>query len=134
MITRAFWTSALFLLICCALPSNTYAADVAVVYSIDRSESDGETVQGTITVQVVNLTGGDLKNVDLRLDLGGGNLIGRGVLQVGRLEAAQVAAASGGFRLEQELFDVSTALPIRVDFDDAFGNHHSAVISAARAN
>ena len=133
MATRALWSFVVIILVCFAMSDDALSADVAVVYSIDSSETNGETVQGTMTVQVLNLTGGDLRNVDLRLAQGGG-VIGRGVLQVGHLGAAQAAAASGGFHLDQGLFGESEALLFRVDFDDGAGNHHSVVIGAARAN
>lgn len=124
--------AAAILLACFVVPLPTLAADVEVVFSVDSSQSDGETVRGTMTVQVINLTQAALHNVDLRLNLGGANAIGHGVLAVGNVDAANVATIVADFRLEQGLFDLGAALPLRVDFDDASSNRRSLTINAMR--
>lgn len=134
MFTRASWISTLVLLICFAFPSLARAADVAVVYSIESSQSDGDTVQGTMTVTVFNLTSDDLKNVDLRLDIGGPNAIPRRVMQFGLVPADQGGVAQADFQFQQELFDEVDALPWRVNYDDMAGNHASIRIIAQRTH
>ena len=131
---KMIWACALVILPFIGMPQLARAADIAAVYSIDSSERDGETVQGTITVTVVNTSEGNLRNVDLRLDLGGSSAITKGVLQFGRVAAGQVATATSTFRLEQGIFDEGVALPWRADYDDAGGNHNSIAVMAPRMN
>ncbi len=130
---KSFLISAVILLACFAMPQVTLSADLAVAYTIDTSQSDGETVEGTMTVTVFNLSGGDLKNVDLRLDLGGPNALPRGVLQFGLVPAGGGGVAPAAFQLDQGTFDAADALPWRVDYDDMAGNHGSIVVIATRS-
>ena len=133
MIKKLLWMP-LILIAWLAVPAGASATDIAILYSIDSSESDGDMAQGTMTVTVFNETGWPVRNLDLRLDLGAGNVVARGVLQFGFVEAGDGATASGDFRLEQILLDESDSLPWRVDFDDLLGNHVSLDVQAIRAN
>ena len=116
------------------LPPAAWAADFAVIYSIDTADGNGVTVQGEMTVEIVNLSDGAFRNVNLRLDLGGANIVGNGLIQFGFIEAGDHAVALAGFRLEQEVFDGADALPWRVDFDDMFDQHDSIDVLAVRAH
>ncbi len=133
MRAQSIWALALVILASFAISRPALSAEIAVLYSVDRYESDGESVQGTMTVQVFNLSGGDLKNVDLRLDLGGMNAIARRVIQFGHVAAGAGGVAQARFLLDQALFDEMGALPWRADFDDALGNHSSVVVIAPRS-
>ena len=124
----------LFTVLSCIYTSNAASADgVAVVYSIDRVRSDGQVAQGTLTLQVFNGSGGDLFNVDLRLETGGANAIAQHVIQFGSIGADEAAAAVGDFYVEQPLLDDGGALVWRIDYDDALSRHESLLVVSERA-
>ena len=130
---RTLWAVALMSILTLGAGNTAVAADLTATYWIESSENSGEVIEGTLTITVFNLTGGDLKNVNLRLELGGMNAIVGQVIQFGRVPAGAGRVARARFRLDQVLFDEVGALPWRADFDDALGNQYSAVVIAARS-
>lgn len=134
MILRRGFLSALMGAIVLVVAADAAAPKIAVHYRIDSSETQGETARGRMTVTVVNVSGGEINNVDLRLDPAGFAVIEQGVLQLGRIPADGVGAGAGEFQMELSLLDSGEPLLWRVDYDDAGNNHVQAVLQGSQAN
>jgi len=117
-------------LLCSSIATASYAADLAVRYSLQPLEDNGLIVRGTIKVMVNNLAGGTLRNVDLRLAQPGPNSIEKGLFQFGTIPAGEARSISGGY-----LFDKLSGAPIvwKVDYDDAAGSHRQLVLPGTEA-
>ena len=111
-------------LVACVLQLALQAASAVRIHQ-SWLPSDPSSSARTVQLDVRNLTGGDLQNVDLRLAMPASASLVKGVVQVGRVPAGQARAATA-----QVVFKSgSTPLVWSVDYDDAAG-HHQDVVAA----
>ena len=89
--TLAFLAMSIWALLLAA-PDYSFAEEFSLHYSIVESETlEGEIIQGTIEVLILNGSTMDLDNVNLRLEHGGTDSIGGDVFQLGQIPAGEVA-------------------------------------------
>jgi hypothetical protein len=122
------WAIGLVLLATVGMAQPAAAEDFSATYSMNDSESDGSIARGAMTVVLSNLTALDLKNVDLRLALGGGNAIlgAPPVLQYGAMAFDETKALIAEVQIDQALLDEGH-LSLRIDFDDAVTGQHDSI-------
>lgn len=111
------------------VPQIVLANDVVVQYKILDSVNSGEMAHGQIQVEVQNLTGQELKNVDLRVDSPQAVLLEKEVLQLGAIPAGGLGVVIGGFDLPGS----ALAEPFiwQVDYDAA-GVHSQTIVPGNR--
>lgn len=107
-----------------------FANDVIVTVDFDAHENiSDELVGGTMTAEVVNLTGGSIRNVNLRPDGATGIAISNEVLQFGLLVNGDSGVVRNPFHATQESIDAGNPTHWRLDFDEADGSHKQLIVT-----
>jgi hypothetical protein len=119
-----FFSIVVLVLVTLAPPAPAAGADVVLRYALRASQTVGAHTSGSVTVEIYNLSGKTLDNVDVRLAQPGSNAIERGLLQLGRVAIGQTGRATGGYT-----FTAANGAPLlwRVDYDVA-GEHKQIVV------
>lgn len=108
-----------------AMPAYSFAEGVTVNCSILSSESVGATLNGTMRVEVTNLTGSAIRNVDLRLENSVPNSIEKDLFQFGSVPAGKSGVVTGGFRF---MGGLENPIVWKIDYDDAEGAHKQIMV------
>lgn len=111
-----------------AIGSVVLAAGPAVRYTIVSANRDGITVKGTIRVEVHNLTGGKVKNVDLRVAHPGPYSIAKGLFQFGSIPAGDAKVVAGSYLFYEASLTAGTPLLWRIDYDTESGSHQQVIV------
>ncbi len=111
-----------------AIGSVSFAADPAVRYGTVSSDRDGIVVKGTIRVEVRNLTGGNMKNVDLRVAHPGPYSITKGLLQFGGIPAGDAKVVTGSYLFDEAALAARIPLRWRIDYDTEAGSHQQVIV------
>jgi len=105
------------------------ADDVFVTVTFDVHEDiSAELVGGTMTAQVMNLTGGAIRNVNLRREDARELAVSKEVLQFGRLENGDSGVINQPFHAAQASIDVGNPTTWRLDFDKSDGSHKQLIV------
>ena len=106
------------------------ANDVIVTVNFDAHESIAEEfVGGTLTAEVVNLTAGVIRNVNLRPEGANEVAVSKEVLQFGLLESGDSGVVSEAFHSTQTSIDAGTPTIWRLDYDEANGSHKQLIVT-----
>jgi hypothetical protein len=73
------------------------AADVHLSYRGIEWGATGDNLKGTLRIEVRNLTGDEMRNVEVAIAHPGADMIERGALQLGTIPAGEVRSAAGEF-------------------------------------
>jgi hypothetical protein len=121
----------LAILLLLLIPQMVWANEIIVHYQITDSAGIGGMVHGQMQVEVQNLTGSDLQNVDLRVDSPGSIMFEKEVLQLGVIPAGGVGVVSSQF--DSPVGGLASGNPFiwLVDYDVA-GNHSQTIIPGIR--
>ena len=111
-----------------AMGSVSFAGEPVVRYAIISAERDGVTVKGTIRVEVHNLGGGDMKNVDLRVAHPESYSIEKGLFQFGSIPAGDTNIVTGSYLFGEAAHAAWTSLLWRVDYDTQEGLHKQVMM------
>jgi len=111
-----------------AIGSVSFAADLAVRYAIVSADKDGVTVKGTIRVEVHNLTGSTMKNVDLRIAHAGPYSIAKGLFQFGSIPPGNAKTVTGSYLFDEASLATGTPLLWRIDYDTEVGSHQQVIV------
>ncbi|MBI4379172.1 MAG: hypothetical protein HY578_08765 [Nitrospinae bacterium] len=111
-----------------AMGSVSFAGEPVVRYAIITAERDGVTVKGTIRVEVHNLGGGDMKNVDLRVAHPESYSIEKGLFQFGSIPAGDTNIVTGSYLFGEAVLAAGTPLLWRVDYDTQEGLHKQVMV------
>lgn len=121
----------LTLLLLLVIPQMVWANEIIVHYQITDSASIGEMVHGQMQVEVQNLTGSDLQNVDLRVDSPGSIIFEKEVLQLGAIPAGGVGVVNSQFDSPVDGLASGNPFIWLVDYDVA-GNHSQTITPGIR--
>jgi hypothetical protein len=127
-VKKTFQTYILFLTLTAV--GGVFANDVIVTVDFDAHEAiSDELVGGTMTAEVVNLTGGSIRNVNLRPDGSTGMAISNEVMQFGLLVDGDSRVVRYPFQATQESIDAGNPTNWRLDFDKADGSHEQLIVT-----
>lgn len=120
-----------FLALSLTAVASVTANDVIVSVAFDAHENiSDELVGGTMTAEVINLTGGAIRNVNLRPDGATDVAISKEVLQFGMLENGDSGIVNQSFHTTQASIDAGNPTSWRLDFDRADGSHKQLIVTA----
>lgn len=106
------------------------ANDVIVTVNFDAHENiSDEFVGGTLTAEVVNLTAGAIRNVNLRPDGANEVAVSKEVLQFGLLESGDSGVVSQAFHSTQASIDAGKPTTWRLDYDEVNGSHKQLIVT-----
>lgn len=111
-----------------AMGSVSFAGEPVVRYVIVSAERDGVTVKGTIRVEVHNLIGDDMKNVDLRIAHQGPYSIEKGLFQFGNIPSGDLNVVTGSYIFDQAAVAAGASFLWRVDYDTQEGLHKQVMV------
>lgn len=119
--------SILFLLLIAATTAS--ANDVVVTVNFDPHDNiSDELVGGTVTAEVINLSGGAIRNVNLRRDDAAELAVSKEVLQFGMLENGDTGVVNLSFHATQASIDAGNPTTWRLDYDEANGAHKQLIV------
>jgi len=116
------------LMVIALIPRPLFAADLAVVYSIKTSDAESAANSGVLTVEVHNLSGGELQNVQLRPEGQGSISLTGGAIQLGSIAAGAVKTATSDLFIDPNTFDSAVPIFWLVNYDDAQLNNRQLFI------
>lgn len=106
------------------------ANDVIVTVTFDAHDDiSDELVGGTMTAEVMNLTGGDIRNVNLRRHAAMEIAVSKEVMQFGMLADGDSRVIDQSFHATQASIDTGIPTNWRLDYDEANGAHKQLVIT-----
>ena len=106
------------------------ANDVIVNVNFDTHETiSDELVGGTMTAEVTNLSGGSIRNVNLRRDDATDLAVSEEVLQFGKLENGDSGVINQSFHTTQASIDAGNPTTWRLDYDEANGAHKQLIVT-----
>ena len=106
------------------------ANDVVVTVNFDPHENiSDELVGGTVTAEVMNLSGGAIRNVNLRRDDAAELAVSKDVLQFGMLENGDTGVVNLSFHATQAAIDAGNPTTWRLDYDQANGVHKQLTVT-----
>jgi hypothetical protein len=104
------------------------AAGVTVMSHLEVTASIDGQVTGSISAEVVNVTGTDIHNVNLRMVNAGEISVDRGLLQFGKIPNGELRAMTRSFHAQQTYIDSPEPILWYLDYDDSDGVHRQLTI------